>query len=260
MKNKNVIRERRFCETKLEVRQVEGVKVIEGHAAVFNTLSLPMFGFVESIRPGAFTDTISEDDVRALFNHDINIVLGRNMAKTLELSEDDKGLRYVITPPDTSAARDLVKSLERGDVSQSSFSFGTLDDKWTTVDGQEQREIIKAKLFDVGPVTFPQYPQADSGVASRGHDSARCVGISYRLRMGMEVEKEDLEFIKSSETNLRGCVACGSNAAGANPDSRSNPDNQQTPPEQPPEGEATPEAIQKGISERRNKLRRMNLD
>lgn len=147
-----------------------GLPRIEGHAAVFNTLSENLGGFREIIAPGAFSDVIRTDDVRALFNHDPNMILGRNKAKpeaTLLIEEDATGLRMVIDPPETSYARDLVASMKRGDVSQSSFQFTTLDDKWETRDGFMVRTVLKVKrLWDVSPVTFPAYPEADSGVRS----------------------------------------------------------------------------------------------
>ena len=84
---------------------------IEGYAAVFDQLSEEMWGFREKISPGAFEGTIGEDDIRALWNHDPNYPLGRNRAGTLELEEDDKGLRVQILPPETSYASDLVESI-----------------------------------------------------------------------------------------------------------------------------------------------------
>lgn len=147
-----------------------GLPRIVGHAAVFNSLSENLGGFREIIAPGAFSDAIRTDDVRALFNHDPNKILGRNKAKpepTMMLEEDATGLRMEIQPPDTSYARDLVVSMKRGDVSQSSFQFTTLDDKWETRDGIMVRTVLKVKrLWDVSPVTFPAYPDADSGVRS----------------------------------------------------------------------------------------------
>lgn len=145
-----------------------GLPRIRGHAAVFNTLSEDLGGFREIVAPGAFSDVIRTDDVRALLNHDANLILGRNRAKpepTLVLEEDATGLRMDIATPDTSYARDLVTSMRRGDVSQSSFQFSTLDDKWETRDGMMVRTLLKVRrLWDVSPVTFPAYPEADSGV------------------------------------------------------------------------------------------------
>ena len=100
--------------------------VIVGHASVFDSWSETlggMFPFKEIVRKGAFKDTIQEDDIRALFNHDPNYVLGRNKAGTLELEEDEVGLKVKITPPNTSWAKDLTESIRRGDISQMSIGF-----------------------------------------------------------------------------------------------------------------------------------------
>ena len=161
--------ERRAFPVEFRVKRDDDNAKIVGHAAVFNSLSVELFGFREEVSPGAFTQTIQQDDVRALFNHDPNFVLGRNVAKTLRLSEDEKGLMYEIDPPDTQFARDLMVSIERGDITQNSFSFSVLPD------GQEWREdsagtlirtLTHVKLYDISPVTFPAYPSTDVSLRS----------------------------------------------------------------------------------------------
>lgn len=161
MKNKL---ERRFLKCQLRGAGDSGSdRLIVGYGAVFNTLSENLGGFREIIAPGAFDGRL-EDDVRALFNHDRNIVLGRIAANTLKLSVDSEGLRYEITPPDTQAARDLIVSMDRGDIDQSSFGFYVDEDSWDEdEDGRVVRTVKKLKrLFDVSPVTFPAYPDAPS--------------------------------------------------------------------------------------------------
>lgn len=150
-----------------------GVKSLEGYAAVFNVWSEGLW-FQEKIEPGAFSESIQEDDVVALFNHDPNLVLGRNTADTLELSEDDKGLLYVVTLPDSRTGEDIYVSVERGDVKGSSFGFITLEDKWEYPEGDDEnvlRTIIKARLYDVSPATYPAY--LDTTVAARSLDQWR---------------------------------------------------------------------------------------
>ena len=140
---------------------------LEGHAAVFDSWSETLggiFPFKEKVRKGAFAESIGRDDIRALFNHDPNYVLGRNRAGTLELVEDDVGLRVRITPPDTSWARDITTSIRRGDISQMSIGFVVEDDEWSSKDGIDTRELKKVRLFDVSPVTFPAYTATDVGV------------------------------------------------------------------------------------------------
>jgi HK97 family phage prohead protease len=147
----------------VEQREEVKGKTIVGHAAVFNTIDGPEW-FREQIAPGAFSESIEQDDVRALLNHDPNMLLGRNKAGTLRLKEDDAGLHMEIEVPDTTVGNDLIKSIERGDISQASFAFEAIDANWETVEGEEVRTIKKAKLYDVSPVTFPWYEATDIGL------------------------------------------------------------------------------------------------
>lgn len=141
---------------------------IEGHAAVFNQLSVPLGGgwYRERISPGAFAKTIREDDIRGLWNHDDNYVLGRNKSGTLTLREDDKGLFVSIQPPDTTWANDLSVSIRRKDIDKMSFGFNVLGEHWVKEGGENIRTLDEVKLWDVSPVTFPAYPQTDVAVRS----------------------------------------------------------------------------------------------
>jgi len=154
--------ERRTYEAS-ELRVDEGDKaVLTGHAAVFETLSLEMWGFREKIAEGAFADTLGKDDIRALWNHDTNLVLGRKSAGTLDLREDRTGLAVKINPPDWASAQ--VETIRRGDVSQMSFGFRVLEDGWDTDRNDPDlliRTIRKVQLLEVSPVTFPAYPDTD---------------------------------------------------------------------------------------------------
>lgn len=143
---------------------------IIGYGSVFDSRSLPLYGFREIIKPGAF-DGVLNDDVRALFNHDKNYVLGRSTAGTLTLSVDDKGLRYDIIAPETQTIRDLVlEPMKRGDINQSSFAFNVArdgEDWYEDDEGIIIREITKfSRLFDISPVTYPAYEEAGSAVRS----------------------------------------------------------------------------------------------
>lgn len=140
----------------------DGPPKIEGTAAVYNSLSEDLGGFREKIEPGAF-DNVLDDDVRALFNHDNNMVLARTKSGTLDLSTDSDGLKYRFEAPDTTAGRDLTVMLERGDVDQSSFGFVVKEDTWREEDdGTVVRTINEVeRLFDVSPVTYPAYPDTD---------------------------------------------------------------------------------------------------
>ena len=101
-----------------------------GYAAVFNSPATIGGYFQERIAPGAFANAIKTCDVRALFNHDANFVIGRNVSRTLTLSEDDRGLLWRATPPKTTWAADLAVSIKRGDISGCSFSFVPTVEEW----------------------------------------------------------------------------------------------------------------------------------
>jgi HK97 family phage prohead protease len=163
-------REQRAFATEIRVdRSGEKPKIV-GYAARFNELSSPLgWGgwFVEKITPGAFTKALESSDIRALFNHDSNKVLGRSSAGTLRVFEDEAGLRYEITPPSAQWVEDLLISLERGDIRESSFQFEIESDEWDESQEPWQRTITAVKrLWDVGPVTFPAYPTATAGLRS----------------------------------------------------------------------------------------------
>jgi HK97 family phage prohead protease len=132
----------------------------------------------ERIQPGAFDKAVGRDDVRALQNHDPRLLLGRSASKTLQLELTPAGLAYRITPPNTTAGRDTVESLARGDIDGSSFAFAIVRGgvEWTdeTVEingvsvNLQVRNIKEVALFDVGPVTYPAYSAASSGTRSPG--------------------------------------------------------------------------------------------
>jgi HK97 family phage prohead protease len=141
--------------------------IMRGHAAVFGQEADIMGLFRERIDPGAFKSAIGRDDIRALWNHNPDYVLGRNKAGTLTLSEDDTGLAVEIDPPDTQWARDLMVSMKRGDVSQMSFGFRVKEQTWERVAGKLPLRIIRGvELFDVSPVTYPAYEGTDVSVRS----------------------------------------------------------------------------------------------
>lgn len=148
---------------------------IEGHTAVFNQWT-DLGWFEEMVAPGAFTGTIADDDIRALFNHDPNFVLGRNVADTLTLREDDVGLWFRTEPPGTQWANDLIVTIERGDIDQASFGFRTIRDSWEYADdinGKDRRTLLEVQLYDVGPVTFGAYPQTDVKARAEGLEVAK---------------------------------------------------------------------------------------
>jgi len=177
--------ERRAFPVSMEVRRSDASPPkIRGHAAVFDRLSEDLGGFRERIRPGAFTKTLQEADVRALFNHDPMHVLGRTKSGTLTLREDGEGLAFEVEPPDAEWARALAVSIERGDVDQASFAFRTVKDRFTEEAGGTVRELLEVQLYDVSPVTYPAYTQ--TSVEVRSADPAERLLRASRLMQAVD--------------------------------------------------------------------------
>jgi len=199
----------------LRVENGEKDPVIRGYAAVFDVWSEDLGGFREIIRKGAFRKTIKDGaDVRALFNHDPNIVLGRTANETLKLEEDDKGLAIEIKPPTTTIVHDLVlEPIKRKDITQMSFAFRTVHDKWGKDENMTPplyRELLEAKLYDVSPVTFPVYPQTSVDVRAvlqdSGIDYQAIAGIILCSKYGLEITEEDKRVLERSIEILNRCL------------------------------------------------------
>lgn len=200
----------------------DGQRRISWYPAVFDSRSEDLGGFFEIIGRRAFTKTVSENDIRALFNHNPDYVLGRNRADTLDLKVDLKGLRASVMTPDTSWARDLTVSIERGDISSGSFQFSVLSDTWR--EDKETNEIVRilneVRLYDVSLVTFPAYPATDGTVALRsalagtGIDLQELTLPMIRARAGQPLDREEwAAFVESVERIKRSVPAPVDHAA-----------------------------------------------
>lgn len=143
---------------------------IRGMAIVFNALSDQLggsAGFRERIAPEAVDRTLRNGlDVRALIDHDPSKIIGRTRAGTLRLDKTSQGLQVTIDPPDTTAARDILQSIERGDVTGMSFGFRTINDEWDLKVNPPVRTLTDMEVFDISIVSFPAYPQTDVGLRS----------------------------------------------------------------------------------------------
>ena len=169
--------------------------IIEGYFAVFNSNYEIFNGCTESIAPGAFSDTRS-GVIRALIDHDTRLVIGRTTARTLELTEDQRGLwgRIRINPKD-SDAMNLHARVERGDVSQCSFGFNILDEEHEArEDGTHHFTIKKVRLFEVSCCTFPAYEE--TAISARKADIA-----DYEKRAADVWRKNALKKLKEVNEN-----------------------------------------------------------
>ncbi|MDM4718463.1 HK97 family phage prohead protease [Micromonospora sp. WMMA1363] len=191
--------ERRILQSEVATRSVGDNRVaVVGYAYTFDARSEDLGGFREMVASGAGRESIAEDDIRALVNHDANLILGRNRAGTLRLAEDSTGLEYEIFVDERqSYVRDLLVALERGDVTQSSFGFlvAPSGEGWTRdADGFPLRTIRAMKLFDVSPVTYPAYPSSPSTISRRAVDCAAAIAAADRSQCLPDVAGEALRM------------------------------------------------------------------
>lgn len=172
-KNEFYIGERRMrtVGTEFTTREDGEDLVIEGYFAVFNSNYEIAPGMSESIAPGAFSNSMS-NDVRALTNHDTTLVLGRTKVKTLELRQDERGLwgRIAINPKDSDALN-LYERVKRGDVDQCSFGFDIRsEDTDINEDGSVHWTIKDVELYEVSCCTFPAYEETSISARSMQRD------------------------------------------------------------------------------------------
>ena len=189
----------------VEIREHEGgTPTIRGYAAVFDSEA-----FNEVIRRGAFTKTVKESKgIMGLWNHNTDIPLASTAIDTLTLEEDDRGLRFEMTPDmETTAGRDAVQNIKSGLITGMSFGFDTVKDMMTEreKDGDEKpplRELLEVKLYEVSPVTFPWYEDTEVSLKSqefgdiltKGHVTAeelRHLGVEYTADRDSEADADE---------------------------------------------------------------------
>jgi HK97 family phage prohead protease len=143
----------------------DGSRSISG-TIFYNVASEDLGGFTEYLAPGVFSDSLA-GDILCLRDHDPRLLMGRTKAKTLTLTDSADALRFVCKLPPTSEAESLAASIDRGDLSSTSFGFRTIEDVWTS-DGEGNiiRTLLKVELFEVSPCSFPAYPSSSVSVRS----------------------------------------------------------------------------------------------
>lgn len=148
-----------------ELRAAGDSRTVSGYAVKWDSLSEDLGGFRERFETGAFAQSVKDGDVRGLLNHNPAQVLARTTNGTLRIEEDKTGLRFDMDVAKTSVGDDTLELVRRGDITQMSFGFAAINDRWEMDDEQEIRTVTEARLFDVSPVAFPAYP--DTEVAKR---------------------------------------------------------------------------------------------
>jgi HK97 family phage prohead protease len=190
-----------------EIREdAEGGMTFTGYAAVFNSNSEPL-PFTERIAPGAFRGSLkNRNDIKLLWNHDTGAVLGSTRAKTLRLTEDERGLYVEAELPNTTLGRDVRELVKRGDVDSMSFGFTVARDGESWSDDGRERTLRKINLHEVSIVAFPAY-SATAGTASvRGLDKVAqraevdvdaLADALLKLEAGEDITVDDRDLLKT---------------------------------------------------------------
>ena len=156
----------------IEYREDDDKPVVGGYVVRWEKLSEEMFGFREKVSKGAFLKSLSEMRVLSFWNHNSDMVLGNTENGSLVLQEDERGLKFDLTLPDTSIGRDARALIKRGDVKGMSFGFRTLREQWDEADPKKViRTLLEVRLYEVSPTPMPAYPQ--SSVAARSIEDVR---------------------------------------------------------------------------------------
>lgn len=165
--------------------------MISGYAAVFNSKTLIYEGLEEIISPGAFSKALVNSDVRCLFDHDWSKVLGRTKSGTLRLFEDDRGLKFEVDLPNTTTAKDLMESMQRGDINQCSFGFVPTKEHCNYSSDPVLRTIEEVRLFEVSIVTLPAYEDTEAAL----------VRSQQEMKFNFATRKKLLNKIKGALTH-----------------------------------------------------------
>jgi HK97 family phage prohead protease len=177
---------KRDLKTKFNITRAEEDRedfIVEGYFALYENETELFEGVYEIITKGAFDNTLN-NDIRALWNHNTQYVLGRNKSGSLELKTDDKGLFGIIRLPNTQYARDLHELVQRGDVDQCSFGFNILDEELEELaSGGYRWRLKEVDLHEISVVTFPAYENTS---------------VQARAKQIKEIESRKLETKRSA--------------------------------------------------------------
>ena len=166
-KREKAIRDFKTKFTITRAEQDETENVIEGYFALYEQETELFKNTYEIISRGAFDNTI-KNDVRALWNHNTQFVLGRSKNGSLQLRADEKGLFGTIKLPKTQYAEDLYELVKRGDIDQASFGFNILDEDLEELSNGGYRWRMKdIDLHEISVVTFPAYENTTVHARSR---------------------------------------------------------------------------------------------
>lgn len=186
---------------KFQTREADGKRYLDGYYSVFNQPYEVFPGWIEEIAPGAFSRTLRENkDVKVLWNHDSNIVLGSTENRTATLYEDERGLYGPVEiNEEDQDAKNAYARVNRGDVRGCSFGFDirAMEESWDD-DGTYRTRLTDVELYEVSPCTFPAYAQTN--ISARNKENLN--NAKKRFEEAQEQKRND--WRKSMRIRLKG--------------------------------------------------------
>lgn len=171
-----------YFKSELKTRaEGKGNRYIEGYFAIFEKETELWPNSFEKIARGAFDNSLKNNDIRCLFNHDTGFVLGRTASKTLKLRTDTYGLwgRVKINTNDTRAM-DIHARVERGDISGCSFGFNPLSEEYEERSNGILWTVTEADTYEVSICTFPAYPQTEIQARKKDFEQSQKRSLEQR--------------------------------------------------------------------------------
>jgi HK97 family phage prohead protease len=187
-----------------EVRAEDEGMSFTGYASVFNSSSEDLGGFREYVAPGAFKRSLqSRNEIKLLWNHDTNEPLASVRGGSLQLQEDDKGLRVTAKLPNTTRGRDIAELIRSKVIDSMSFGFNVIKDSWSK-DGQT-RTLESVRLHEVSIVTFPAYAATTAQVRAyrSSIDPDQLAEALLKLESGEDLAPEQADLITGVVNKLR---------------------------------------------------------
>jgi HK97 family phage prohead protease len=165
-------------DNKIEGNTLVGMAHVFGQRAFVKT-------HYETFAKGAFKKALETSDVRAFYQHNPALVLGRQSSGTLRVEETEDGLAFSLDIPSTTYGNDLRELVSRGDISEMSFGFIPGEYEWSSVDGNKLRTHLQVRqLVDVSPVSIPAF--GGTSIQLRGyeeHESPRSQIIRLKAKL-----------------------------------------------------------------------------
>jgi HK97 family phage prohead protease len=186
-----------------EVRAEGDGMTFTGYASVFNSPSQDLGGFIEYVAPGAFKRSLqSRNEVKLLWNHDSGEPLASLRGGSMQLVEDERGLKVTATLPQTSRGKDVAELLRTKVIDSMSFGFNVIKDTWSR-DGQT-RTLDSVRLFEVSIVSFPAYESTTAQVRSQPTiNPDQLADALLKLESGEELDEASASLITEVVTKLK---------------------------------------------------------